>query len=96
MCDAVVRGDLGVQLRRFNPIGLPGERSADPLYIEAVGSRPEPGGRRLLRQLTGEDRPAVRIAEVPWRELPERYRRNGLFLAASARRAASSGPAERE
>ena len=87
MCDVVLHDDLGVQLTRFNPIDLPATRTTEPLYVGAIDPGEGRGRRYLLDQLTRGDRPAVRIAEVPWRELPGLYRRHGLFLAASAAQA---------
>ena len=87
MCDVVVPGGLGVQLARFNPIDLPARRPSAPLYLAARDPREPLGQRRLLDQLTGGKRPAVRVADVPWRELPDWYRRHAVFLAASAAQA---------
>jgi hypothetical protein len=84
MCDAVVPGGLGVQLARFNPIDRPARRASGPLYMAARDPREPVVQRRLLDQLTGGKRPAVRVADVPWRELPDWYRRHAVFLAASA------------
>jgi hypothetical protein len=84
MCDAVVPGGLGVQLARFNPVDPPARRPSGPLYMAARHPREPAGQRRLLDQLTGGKRPAVRVADVPWRELPDWYRRHAIFLAASA------------
>jgi hypothetical protein len=84
MCDAVVPGGLGVQLARFNPIDRRARRLSGPLYMAARDPREPVRQRRLLDQLTGGQRPAVRIADAPWRELPDWYRRYAVFLAASA------------
>jgi hypothetical protein len=51
-CDAVIDGDLGVQLARFNPIDLPADRAADPVYAGARNPREAPAVKRLLDELT--------------------------------------------
>ncbi len=51
-CDAVIDGDLGVQLARFNPIDLPAERPTDPVYAGARNPREAPAVKRLLDELT--------------------------------------------
>jgi hypothetical protein len=56
-CDAVIDGDLGVQLARFNPIDLPADRAADPVYAGARNPREAPAVKRLLDELTGGDLP---------------------------------------
>src|SRR5262249_53686209 len=81
MCDVVVPGGFGVQLARFNPIDLPARRPSGPLYLAARDPREPVGQRRLLDQLTGGMRPAVRVADVLWRELLDWYRRHAVFLA---------------
>src|SRR5271166_4598553 len=47
-CDAVVDGGLGVQLARFNPIGLPAARGAVPVYAGHRDLREGPAVKRLL------------------------------------------------
>ena len=44
-CDAVSDDGFGVQLARFNPIGLAGQRPSDPVYAGpgTLGSRPPSG-----------------------------------------------------
>jgi hypothetical protein len=95
-CDAVIDGDLGVQLARFNPIGLPADRAADPVYAGARNPREAPAVKRLLDELTGGDLarespgPAglVQVSGEPaWRSAPEEYRARGLFVAATAAQA---------
>ena len=58
-CDAVSDGGFGVQLARFNPIGLAGSRPADPVYADARDPRePQPCGPFSMRspRSTGPDR----------------------------------------
>ncbi len=87
MCDAVLRGDLGVQLAWFNPVGLPAVRPTEPRYVAARDPRERPGHRHLIDQLTGGDRPVVRLVDARWSERPSVYRRYCLFLAATASQA---------
>jgi hypothetical protein len=87
-CDAVIDGDLGVQLARFNPIDLPAVRPADPVYAGTRNPREAPAVRRMLDELTGGPAGAVRvIGEPSWRSAPDAYRARGLFLAATAAQA---------
>ena len=101
-CDAVIDGDLGVQLARFNPIDRPADRPADPVYAGARNPREAPAVKRLLDELTGGELggrgsgpvgPAgppglVRvIGEPSWQSAPEDYRAHGVFVAASATQA---------
>jgi hypothetical protein len=85
-CDAVVDGGLGVQLARFNPVGVSAARPADPLYAGARDPREAPAVRALLDSLTsGRDAP-VRLAAAAgsWRGLPALYREHAVFVTASA------------
>jgi hypothetical protein len=52
-CDAVLDTDLGVQLARFNPIGVSADRPADPVYAGDRDPREAPAVRALLDALTG-------------------------------------------
>ncbi len=80
-CDAVLDDGLGVQLARFNPIGLAGDRPCDPVYAGQRDPREPPGVRTLLDSLAG----SVKVTgELPWRQLPALYREHALFLTASA------------
>jgi hypothetical protein len=81
-CDAVVDGDLGVQLARFNPIGLDPGRPCDPVYAAGRDPREPLAVRRILDELTGGDRPLAVYGRVPWRSAPALYRGHGLFVAA--------------
>jgi len=96
-CDAVVEGGLGVQLARFNPIGLRAGRSSAPVYAGARDPREAPAVRALLDALTAGPDPAVRLAgdaARPWRARPALYRDHALFVTASAdqaREQAASG-----
>ena len=97
-CDAVLDGGLGVQLARFNPVGLNPARPAGPLYAGGRDPREAPAVRALLDALTGAgsgDPDAVRLAGArSWRSLPALYAGNAVFVTASAeqgREQAASG-----
>ncbi|MCW2934776.1 MAG: hypothetical protein JWM19_5738, partial [Actinomycetia bacterium] len=86
-CDVVWDEGLGVQLARFNPIGVAPGRPAGPLYAADRDPREQPAVRALLDELTagGAGEP-VRVQVTGgrnWRGLPELYRGNGVFLTAS-------------
>jgi len=90
-CDAVLDGGLGVQLARFNPLGLSPARPTAPVYAGARDPREAPAVRALLDALTesvdGDRGPAapVRLAGArSWRSLPALYRDNAVFVTASA------------
>ena len=93
-CDAVLDGGLGVQLARFNPVGVTAARPTAPLYAGARDPREAPAVRALLDSLTGDGptpqawhRPGatVRLAGArSWRSLPALYRDNAVFVTASA------------
>jgi len=89
-CDVVWDGGLGVQLARFNPLGVTAARPAEPLYAGQRDPREAPAVRALLDQLTA-DKPGTSAARVTgarsWRMLPELYRGNAVFLAGSASQA---------
>ena len=51
-CDAVSDDGFGVQLARFNPIGLAGSRPADPVYADTRDPREPPAVRALLDEIT--------------------------------------------
>jgi hypothetical protein len=86
-CDIVWDEGLGVQLARFNPIGVAPGRPARPLYAADRDPREQPAVRALLDELTaGGAGEAVRVRVTGgrnWRGLPELYRGNGAFLTAS-------------
>jgi hypothetical protein len=80
-CDAVSDDGFGVQLARFNPVGLPAYRPCDPVYAGARDPREAPAVRALLDAVSG----TVRITgEVAWRRRPGLYRGHGAFVGASA------------
>ena len=85
-CDAVSDGGFGVQLARFNPIGLAGFRPGDPLYAGARDPRQAPAVRALLDAVADGTAPgSVRMTgPVPWHRLPALYREHALFVTASA------------
>jgi hypothetical protein len=86
-CDVVWDEGLGVQLARFNPVGVAPGRPASPLYAGDRDPREQPAVRALLDELTagGAGEPVrVRVTGGRnWRGLPELYRGNGVFLTAS-------------
>ena len=80
-CDAVSDDGLGVQLARFNPIGLDGARPRDPVYAESRDPREPPAVRALLDAVAG----TVQLAgEIPWRRRPALYREHATFVTVSA------------
>jgi len=94
-CDAVLDdggldGGLGVQLARFNPLGVSPARPTGPVYARARDPREAPAVRALLDSLTGldpltGDDGVVRLAGTrSWRSLPALYRDNAVFVTASA------------
>ncbi len=86
-CDAVVDGDLGVQLARFNPVGITPARPTAPLYAGGRDPREAPAVRALLDSLTGGGAASgqVRLAgALSWRSLPALYREHAVFVTASA------------
>jgi hypothetical protein len=95
-CDVVWDGGLGVQLARFNPLGVSAARPAEPLYAGERDAREAPAVRALLDQLTAATRgtaatqntAAARVTGArSWRMLPELYRSNAVFLTGSASQA---------
>jgi hypothetical protein len=90
--DGVLGGGLGVQLARFNPLGVSQDRPTAPVYAGARDPREAPAVRALLDLLTGPDGPVpastgtpVRLAGArSWRSLPALYRGNAVFVTASA------------
>ncbi len=80
-CDAISDDGLGVQLARFNPIGLDGSRSREPVYADPRDPREPPAVRALLDALAGP----VRLAgEIGWRQRPALYREHATFVTVSA------------
>jgi hypothetical protein len=63
-CDVVWDGGLGVQLARFNPVGISPARPTDPLYAGDRDPREAPAARTLLDQLT------ARSANTPGANTP--------------------------
>jgi hypothetical protein len=90
-CDVVWDGGLGVQLARFNPVGISPARPADPLYAGDRDPREGPAARALLDQLTAAGADAAAAVIVTggrsWRTLPELYRGNAVFVTASPQQA---------
>jgi hypothetical protein len=83
-CDAVSDDGFGVQLARFNPIGVAGSRPGDPVYAGARDPRERPAVRALLDAVTGESGPVRVTGAVPWRRQPALYREHALFVTAAA------------
>ena len=87
-CDAVIDGGLGVQLARFNPIGITVARATSPVYAGQRDPREAPAVRALLDSLTvgtgGADAPVRLTGARSWRSLPALYRDHSLFVTASA------------
>ena len=80
-CDAVSDDGFGVQLARFNPIGLSADRPCDPIYAGARDPREPPAVRALLDSVAG----SVQLTgEVAWRRRPALYRDHGVFVSVSA------------
>ena len=90
-CDAVLDDGLGVQLARFNPVGVTLARPTEPLYAGDRDPREAPAVRALLDSLTGSAASsggaaaAVRLTGArSWRGLPALYREHAVFVTASA------------
>ena len=56
-CDAVSDDGFGVQLARFNPIGLAGSRSGNPVYAGPRDPRQAPAVRTLLDTIAADTGP---------------------------------------
>jgi hypothetical protein len=88
-CDTVfdnegLDGALGVQLARFNPLGVSAARTAAPVYAGARDLREAPAVRALLDELTAGGGPVRLAGARSWRSLPALYRENAVFVTASA------------
>ena len=85
-CDAVSDDGFGVQLARFNPIGLAGSRSGHPVYAGPRDPRQAPAVRTLLDAIAADTGPgSVEVTgSLPWHRLPELYRAHAQFVTASA------------
>jgi len=86
-CDAVSDDGLGVQLARFNPIGLAGQRPSDPVYADPRDPREPSAVRALLDALTGVAGPVTVTGEIAWRRRPALYREHAVFVTADPGRA---------
>jgi hypothetical protein len=82
-CDAVSDDGFGVQLARFNPIGLAGQRPSDPVYAGPRDPREPPAVRALLDSLTGVAGLVTVTGEIGWRRRPALYREHALFVTVS-------------
>jgi hypothetical protein len=81
-CDAVSEDGFGVQLARFNPIGVAGQRPSDPVYAGPRDPREPPAVRVLLDSLTGAAGPVTVAGEIAWRRRPALYREHAVFVTA--------------
>ena len=79
-CDAVSEDGFGVQLARFNPIGLPGYRPAAPVYAGLRDPRETPSVRALLDFVAGS---VTLTGDVGWRARPGLYREHAVFVTVS-------------
>jgi hypothetical protein len=80
-CDAVSDDGLGVQLARFNPIGLDSARSREPVYADPRDPRQPPAVRALLDAVAE----SVQVAgHIPWRLRPAFYREHAAFVTVCA------------
>jgi hypothetical protein len=87
-CDAVLDDDLGVQLARFNPLGVSVARPADAVYAGDRDPREAPVVRGLLDRLTAGPGAPLRLTGArSWRALPALYREHAVFVTASASQA---------
>ncbi len=75
-CDAVTDDGFGVQLARFNPIGLDDARPRDAVYAGLRDPREPPAVRVVLDTYPLAGR-------VPWRGEPALYRARAAFVATS-------------
>jgi hypothetical protein len=82
-CDAVSDDGFGVQLARFNPIGLAADRSRDPIYADSRDPREPPAVHALLDSVTGAGGSVIVTGEIPWRRRPALYREHALFVTVS-------------
>jgi hypothetical protein len=82
-CDAVSDDGFGVQLARFNPVGLAAQRPSDPVFAGARDPREPPAVRALLDSLAGPSGPVTVTGEIAWRTRPALYREHALFVTVS-------------
>ncbi len=83
-CDAVSDDGFGVQLARFNPVGLPAYRPCSPFYAGSRDPRETPAVRALLDFVAGS---VTLTGEVGWRLRPALYREHGVFVTAAPEQA---------
>jgi hypothetical protein len=83
-CDAVYDDGFGVQLARFNPIGVAVQRPSDPVYAGRRDLREPLAVRALLDALTEPAGPVAVTGEIAWRRRPALYREHALFVTVSA------------
>jgi hypothetical protein len=82
-CDEVSDDGFGVQLARFNPIGLAADRPSDPRYAASRDVREPPAVRALLDSVAGAAGPVTVTGEITWRQRPAQYREHALFVTVS-------------
>jgi len=79
-CDAVSEEGFGVQLARFNPVGLPAGRPSAPVYAGSRDPRETPSVRALLDFVAG----SVKLTgDIGWRARPGLYREHAVFVTVS-------------
>jgi hypothetical protein len=84
-CDVVTDDGLGVQLARFNPVGVSATRPAQPVYAGERDPRESPSVRALLDGLSADPSAGLTVTGTrSWRGLPELYRSSATFVTASA------------
>jgi hypothetical protein len=86
-CDEVSDEGFGVQLARFNPVGLAAQRPAGPVFAGPRDPREPATVRALLDALTGPGGPVTVTGEIGWRRRPALYREHALFVTVSPGRA---------
>jgi hypothetical protein len=82
-CDVVCDDGFGVQLARFNPVGLAVPRAPGPVFAGPRDPREPATVRALLDSLTGPDGPVSVTGEIAWRRRPALYREHAVFLTFS-------------
>jgi hypothetical protein len=89
-CDVIADEGLGVQLARFNPVGVNAARPTEPMFAGERDPRESPAVRALLDSVTGGPHPSVRLAgsaAAGWRSLPALYREHAVFVTVGAAQA---------